>query len=219
MRERGGTDLAAAARDLGAAGVLYVTAVTELTLDLAAALAALTAERARKTLRGSNIRFPVRASLTPSTASSPLARDTVGRPETQPTILIEAEAGKAGVGVLLVENRGPKRVSAVATASTVVDPSGRQMPVEISFEPHTLELAPAEQAVVQILVIVDDSLEPGIRYVATVSLPGLSDHAVPLVVRRRVSPATEATAATAAPTPKRTARRRPSRATPKSTRR
>lgn len=125
------------------------------------------------------------------------------------TILIEAEAGKRGVGVFQVENRGAAAVSSPISVSAFADDSGHQVRPAISFQPKVLVLEPGQQTLVQIMATIDEGLAPNVRYSARVSLPGLSETGVPVVLRRRPSqlvPAEVAVPPRRGPAP---ARRRP----------
>jgi len=139
------------------------------------------------------------------------------------TILIKAEAGRDGIGVFLVENRGPAPVSAEATISRFADSAGREVRLEVRFEPPVVALAPGEQTVVRVAASVEESLEPGVRYLATVTLPGVSEIGIPLAVRRRppiVSASPEvAGPAASEPTPSRPRRTVKKPAEPATTRR
>ena len=173
-------------RAIADAGLRYVATMSELAIDLAGAVAVASADRGRQIREMVAAGLPLPAGR--SEAALPVATDhathraTVGQPT---TILIEAEAGRDGVGVFLVENRGPAPVSAEATVSTFADGAGREVGLEVRFEPPVVALAPGEQSVVQVVASVEESLEPGVRYLATVTLPGLSEIGIPLAVRRR----------------------------------
>ncbi len=81
------------------------------------------------------------------------------------TILVEADAGEAGLGVFLLENTTERQLSTPVTVSSFRDEDGREA--------------------VQVAVAVDETLTPGVRYHAEIGVPGLSDARIPIVVRRR----------------------------------
>jgi hypothetical protein len=101
------------------------------------------------------------------------------------TILVEAEAGQFGMGVFLVENTTAERLSAPVSASSFHDPRGREVHPRIAFRPGVVTLDPGDQQVVQLAAAVDESLQPGVRYHASISVPGLPATQIPVVLRRR----------------------------------
>jgi hypothetical protein len=125
------------------------------------------------------------------------------------TVLIEAEAGKRGIGVLQVESHATSSVSTAVRVTALVAPSGETAEVLVEFEPSVLTLEPGHQALVQVSVAVNETLRPGVRYAGFVQLPGLSDLGVPIVVRRRPSPIEPTVSPAVAPeSPSSTGRRR-----------
>ena len=106
-------------------------------------------------------------------------------PAAESTILVEAEAGQSGVGVFLVENTTAVQLSAPVSASAFHDPRGREVHPTIAFRPEVVTLDPGDQQVVQVAAAVDESLEPGVRYHASISVPGLPATRLPIVLRRR----------------------------------
>jgi hypothetical protein len=106
-------------------------------------------------------------------------------PLTEKTILVEAEAGESGMGLFLVENTTAEQLSAPVSASAFHDPRGREVRPTIAFRPEVITLDPGDQQVVQVAAAVDDTLEPGVRYLASISVPGLPATRIPIVLRRR----------------------------------
>jgi hypothetical protein len=105
------------------------------------------------------------------------------------TILVEAEAGHSGMGVFLVENTTPQQLSIPVSVSSFLDPDGREVNPAVAFQPDVILLDPGDQLVVQVAAAVDETLEPDVRYHAEISVPGLSQTRIPIVVRRRASAA------------------------------
>lgn len=103
------------------------------------------------------------------------------------TILVEAEAGQAGLGVFLVENTTPQQLSIPVSVSAFLDPNGREVNPVVAFRPDVITLDSGDQLVVQVEAAVDETLEPDVRYHAEISVPGLSQTRIPIVVRRRPS--------------------------------
>ena len=101
------------------------------------------------------------------------------------TILVEAEAGQSGMGVFLVENTTVEQLSIPVSVSSFHDPDGREVKPTVAFRPDLITLDPGDQQVVQVAAAVDETLEPDVRYHAFISVPGLSETQIPIVVRRR----------------------------------
>ena len=119
----------------------------------------------------------------------PAAADRVEERRSSPTILVEAEAGESGLGVFLIENTTADQLSIPVTVSSFVDDAGREVHPVVAFRPDVLSLDPGDQFVVQVAAAVDESLEPDVRYHAEITIPGLSETRIPIVVRRRPSAA------------------------------
>lgn len=183
------TELGSAWRDAAEAGVQYYTRLGGLALALAEALVPAIGEL-RPTVR-----------LSPDPPSTPGARspDPPSEPGGQ-TIVIEAAAGRSGLGVFMVENTTARKVSAQVGVSAFADAGGREVRPEVSFSPDVVSLEPGDQVLVQVAAAVNDTLEPGVRYQAEISIPRLAGAKIPLVVRRRPGTA-RATAKRRAKTP------------------
>jgi hypothetical protein len=103
----------------------------------------------------------------------------------QRTVLLEAPAGKAALGVFVVENVSSAAVATELAVSPLAGPSGEQASSALRFVPERIALEPGDQVLVQVAAPIDTSLEPGVRYRAEISIPGLSGVRVPIAVRRR----------------------------------
>jgi len=125
----------------------------------------------------------VAAQAPPSTRAAAAATPTGRRAER--TVLLEPAAGKPGLGVFLVENLTTDPVSAEIAVSTLSGPAGEQVAPALRFSPESIALEPGDQVLVQVAAAADEALEPGVRYRAEISIPGLSGVRVPIVVRRR----------------------------------
>ena len=163
------TELADAWRDAADASLRYWGALGRLALESVTALVPLVTE-----LRpGEAVQ-----------AAAPSSRAPAAR-----TILVEAEAGQSATGVFLLENTTSQQLSIPVSVSSFHDPDGREVEVAVAFRPDTILLDPADQLVVQVTAVVDETLEPDVRYHAEISVPGLSGTRIPIVVRRRASAA------------------------------
>jgi hypothetical protein len=164
-------NVAAAWRDSLKAGLRYWERLGRLALEGAAALVPVVAE-----LR------PEAAAPTAESAAEPAAEAGLGR-----TILVEGELGQAGLGVFLLENTTAQQLSIPVRVSPFVGEDGREVHPAVSFRPDVITLDPGEQLIVQVVAVIDETLEPNVRYRAEISVPELSETCIPIVVRRRPS--------------------------------
>ena len=165
-------------RDAAEAGVRYYAKLGGLALELAETLVpAVGGLRPRVNVTPEP---PPRAELLPP-APPP------SEPPSEQTIVIEAPAGRKGLGVFMVENTTAQPVSAPVGVSTFAAADGREATLEVAFSPEEVSLDPGDQVLVQVAAAVDASLEPDVRYRAEISIPSLSGATIPLVVRRRPS--------------------------------
>jgi hypothetical protein len=125
-------------------------------------------------------------------------------------MVLEGEAGSPALGVFLVVNHLGHEVSARVTASAFSDADGRSVQPSFIFDPDLIVLAPAEQVLVRVMLLIEDSLEPDVRYRGEFTIPELAGTHIPIVLRRR--PAEDksslATIATDQPTKTRSPQRR-----------
>lgn len=110
-------------------------------------------------------------------------------PQQQPSgMLLESESGSCAVGMFLVENKLGQPVSAQVAPSRFVDDEGREVEPRLAFSPEVVDLRPGEQTVVRVAAAFDETLRPGVRYLGTISVPGVSSSSVAVVLRRRERP-------------------------------
>lgn len=100
-------------------------------------------------------------------------------------LVLEAEAGQEAESVFLVENRLPRQVSTTVVTSPFLDPSGRDVRPALRILPGVVTLDPGARTLVRIVAVVTDDWAIDVPYRGTVQVPGLSDHAIPVVLRRR----------------------------------
>lgn len=155
-------------RDAAEAGLRYWGRLGRLTFESVAALVPLVAE------------------LRPADADGAAPADA---DRAAPTIAVEAEAGQAGVGVFLLENTTPQQLDVPVAVTPFRNADGHTVELAVAFRPEAIRLDPGDQVVVQVAVVVDETLEPDVRYHAEISVPGLSETRIPIVVRRRASAA------------------------------
>jgi hypothetical protein len=139
----------------------------------------------------------------------PVANPTA--PTGAASLVLEAPAGGEASGVFLVENRLARVVSTAVVTSAFADPSGRALQPVIRVSPGVVTLPPGGRTLVQIVAAIGDDLAPDTPYRGEVSVPGLSEQGIPVLVRRlpsaakpaaAVTPAADATKGTAAPPPR-----------------
>jgi hypothetical protein len=100
------------------------------------------------------------------------------------TLLVEADGGRPGFGVFVVENLTAEPVSAPITVSAFVNDAGNEVRPRLVLRPATVSLAPGQQAMVQLAAELDEELETGVRYRGEIAIPALSDRRIPIVLRR-----------------------------------
>ena len=159
-------------RDAAEASLRYYGRMGGLALELAEALV--------PSLSG--VRPAVVRSSPPPTSAATAAESSRGQ-----TIVIEAAAGRNGLGVFMVENTTGKKVSGPLGVSAFADESGREVSPTVRFSPDVVSLEPGDQVLVQVVAGVDSTFEPGVRYGAEISIPELAAAGIPLVVRRRAA--------------------------------
>jgi hypothetical protein len=118
-----------------------------------------------------------------------------------PVMALEALAGEQARGLFVLENTGAKRVSTRVQAAPVVDNTGAACPVHVHFEPESVALDPGQQATVLAVAHIDANMLAGVPYTTRITVPGLSEQGVNVVLRRRHDGAT-GKADKAAETPK-----------------
>jgi hypothetical protein len=101
--------------------------------------------------------------------------------------------------VVMVENRLGRQVSATVVTSVFSSRPGEEIWPTLRVQPGTITLEPGGRALVQIAALVDEKLESGAKYRGEVTVPGLSDTPIPVVLQRRASGHVAATGAAAAP--------------------
>ncbi|MGH7528043.1 MAG: hypothetical protein ACREMX_15220 [Gemmatimonadales bacterium] len=131
--------------------------------------------------------FPIRG-------AAPPANPAPGVPlqPREATLVLEARSGEEAQGVFLVENRLSRQVSTPVVTSGFADRSGREIQPTLRIIPGIITLQPGARTLVQIVAVVTDDLEPGVAYRGEVTVPDLSEQAIPVLVRRREGPAPQA---------------------------
>lgn len=118
--------------------------------------------------------------------ASPQVPPATAAPSPQAGVMaLEGEAGGQALGVFLVANNLRHEVSARVVASTFVDANGRTVQPAFIFDPEVIMLAPGEQLLVRVMTLIDDSLEPEVRYRGEFTVPELSSTRIPIVLHRR----------------------------------
>lgn len=129
------------------------------------------------------------ASLRDLREDGPMAQATQERPlpkvpPAQLPLVLEASAGKPAVGAFLLHNRLTVRVEAPLVVGAFKADDGREVIPEIAFEPAVITLDPGQQMLVRLRVQAN-KLAPDTDYRGIVTVPGLANGRLELVVRRR----------------------------------
>jgi hypothetical protein len=129
-----------------------------------------------------------RATAVPSPAGPAHGAAHAGAPSPPPIALVlEAEAGQVAQGVVMVENRLARRVEATVVTSAFSSGTGDEIRPTLRVQPGTVTLEPGGRALVQVGALVDERLAAGVGYQGSLTVPGLSDTPIPVMLRRRAS--------------------------------
>jgi hypothetical protein len=123
-------------------------------------------------------------SASASAPPPPRAASAVPQPPSPVALVLEAKAGEVAQGVVMVENRLPRRVTATVVTSAFSNEAGEEIWPTLRVQPGTVDLEPGARTLVQIGALVDDRLEAGVRYRGQVTVPDLSDTPIPVVLQR-----------------------------------
>ena len=127
------------------------------------------------------------------------ARPQAASPPPAPaTLVLEGDVGGDAQGVFMVENRLTRTVATTVVTSAFADHSGRAIRPTLRVVPGVVTLEPGGRTLVQLYAAVTDDLDPDVDYRGEVTVPGLSDHAIPVVLRRRAQAPASAPNASAA---------------------
>jgi hypothetical protein len=167
--------------------VRYYKALGLATLEYMQGLASFLSRNMRRDAAAPSP-FPFRAPR-PAPAPAPPA-------EPASVIVLEAAAGHRAEGAFAVANQLARPVTATIEVSPFRDESGADAHVQVEVSPTRMSLDPGQQVVVHIAAAISDDLLTSIAYRGFVSVPGLSDRPIPILVRRVAAAATAAKAKT-----------------------
>ena len=162
-------------RALGEVTTVYLRAVSKIVGDVLAPTARPD---------GVEIRPMMRPAARRDTVSSDLEATGV-RPAPRAALVLEAEAGSIAGGVFMVGNSLPREVTAAVEVTPFAAAGRPDVRPLLQIEPALVVLEPGGQTLVQLWAAVDDSLAPGVAYRAEIRVPGMSDEAIPVLLRRR----------------------------------
>jgi hypothetical protein len=151
------------------ANLRYYEALSRVTTDYIRALTSA--------LSDSGVSTPWVPTPTPTAAKESL-------PPSRAALVLEAEAGQLAQGVFMVDNRLSRVVTATVTTSAFATADGHPVWPTLRVQPGTVTLQPGARALVQIAALIDDALVVGTSYQGEVSVSGLSDTPIPVVLRR-----------------------------------
>lgn len=161
--------------------IRYYSALGRLTADYLKEVVA-TVSQSQSSEPVANTDRPTREAPAPAHASS------AAQPMKQAgAMVLEGEAGSKAIGVFLVENHLSREISGRVEASSFVDEIGREVKPTLLFDPETVILRSGEQLLVRVVAVVDEALEPDVRYMGQFTIPGLVGTRVPVVLRRGLS--------------------------------
>lgn len=164
--------------------VRYYGAVGRLTADYFKDLASVLANLGTPQTQGAS-----KASVNTEGSRAAAAASPAPQSSAAASMVLEGEAGGRVLGVFMVENHLSQGISAKVVASPFADAAGRTVQPLMAFEPETIVLGPGEQLLVRVLAVIDETLEPDVRYLGQFTIPGLAGTRIPVVLRRRASPA------------------------------
>ncbi|MBZ5538153.1 MAG: hypothetical protein LAO31_19545 [Acidobacteriia bacterium] len=163
------------------ANIRYYTTLGQLTARILNVLFTTVTELRPDLQMGSSSPQP------PAVPKSPPALTSQGAPSS--ALVLEGRAGGIALGVFLVENGLPHKVSTSVVASAFADPEGRLVRPALRFEPDRIFLEPGEQVIVRVTTVIDESLRPEMRYQGEISVPGMPGTRIPIVLRRQAGTA------------------------------
>lgn len=101
-------------------------------------------------------------------------------------LLLEIETGRHPLGSFSWRARDLTVPSRQSRPSGFAYRTGRKASPTVTFSPTEYGLNRGEQVPVHVAAVVDEALVADVRYLAEISVPGLSDSRVPIDVRRRM---------------------------------
>lgn len=110
-------------------------------------------------------------------------------PRFTPALLLEGPAGTEARAVIVVRNDLNRPVEAPVVFGDFTGPDGEPAEPELRADPPSVTVPAGGQIPVTLAVAVTADMPEGGAYRGEVDVPGLSEHGVPVVVRRRELPA------------------------------
>ena len=118
-------------------------------------------------------------------SSEPLAEPAAAESPGGQTIVIEAAAGRSGLGVFMVENTTAQKVSGPVGVSASPTRSGHEVKPKVRFSPDVVSLDPGDQVLVQVAADRRRHARARRPLRGRDQHPGALRGGIPLVVRRR----------------------------------
>ncbi len=103
-------------------------------------------------------------------------------------LILEGEAGALARGSFLVTNDLEHALSCTFVSSGFRDHANMMARAAPVFDPPTVQLGAGEQRVIQVSIVVSDTLVAGVGYAGEFSIKGMEGFAVPVVLRRQHTP-------------------------------
>jgi hypothetical protein len=163
----------------------YYRALGSATVDYVRSLFAFVSDRS-PAVRNVAARARQAAGNVAASATTPAATATTAQPSS--VVVLEAAAGEEAAGGFIVNNHLARRVSAAFRVSPLLGPNGEPFDGSLQMHPEMLTLDPGMQTVVRLSVMIPPAISPGTDYRGTISIPGLADAPIDVIVRRRAVP-------------------------------
>jgi hypothetical protein len=181
----------------------YYGAVGKLTADYVRDLASTFIEARKQQDASGSPTQPLEPPIRPP--SEPVAT-TAGTAKSAGTMVLEGISGSRVLGVFLVENHLDHPISARVVSSSFVSANGGEVSPTMVFDPEAVVLGAREQALVRVVVFIDETMAPEVRYLGQLTIPELMGTPIPVVLRRLIDPDLPSVATSESKEPKKTSK-------------
>ncbi len=156
------------------ANLKYYEGLGRLTVDYVSALAEVV----------SGSKLPIRLGRKAEPSKSTAASGPTAAAQRIPALLLEGGTGTEAQAMFVVNNDLPREVTATVATSGFLDASGNEVHPTLVTDPGVVSLGPGERTAVRILATITEDLEPEVAYRGEITVPGLSERGVPVILRR-----------------------------------
>jgi hypothetical protein len=158
--------------------------VIDLNLRYYRALGGATVDYVRSVASFIGDQTPLRSIFSRLCRPAPVAPPAAATDPALASIVLEAAAGEDVEAGFVVVNHLTRRISASFHISPFTDLAGRSANVNLRIDPPLVTLDPGMELAVRLGVRITDQLESGHDYRGTISVPGLADTPVAVILRR-----------------------------------